>query len=337
MPSPKTILVRAPLFILRRAADLGLDRATMLRAAELDERALVDPDGRIPIRRHLDLWRFLVDQLDDRDFGLRIGRSLELADVGLVGYLMLNSETVGEALDRLSRFGSIIDETDQLLVRRAGRHYAIGWEPIPEQLGDLRPMADLDVAALHTVLEELSGRTVVPLEVRLPYAERPQDDRPWRALFRCDITFGAPRTELVVERRVLAYDVATGDRALGDYLEQYAEQVLAELGQGDSISERVRRRLWAGMKGGIVDIETVSSALAMSPRTLQRRLRAERSSFTEIRDDLRHELATRLLPDRRLAIYEVAHLLGYSEPSTFHRAFRRWEGVAPREYRSQVA
>ncbi len=96
----------------------------------------------------------------------------------------------------------------------------------------------------------------------------------------------------------------------------------------------VERALWAEVKEGRPSLQNVASTLAMSPRTLQRRLNDEGTSFSEILEAFRQQMATVLLEDDKLAVYEIAFLLGYSEPSTFHRAFRRWTDRSPREFRS---
>jgi AraC-like DNA-binding protein len=127
--------------------------------------------------------------------------------------------------------------------------------------------------------------------------------------------------------------VVGADVTLGGYLDQLATELLRGLPDPDSFRDRVRRAMWSELSDGPPALTTTAANLAVSPRTLQRRLREEGTSFGQLLDELRREFALRLLRDRKLAVYEVAFLLGYAEPSTFHRAFRRWTGLSPLRFR----
>jgi AraC-like DNA-binding protein len=142
---------------------------------------------------------------------------------------------------------------------------------------------------------------------------------------------------LVLRRGDLDRVVSTADDTLVGYLDRLADESLESLGTEESILKKVRRALWTELSEGQPSVKRIAAALNMSVRTLQRRLREDDTSFVEVLDEFRREMATGLLRNRELAIYEVAFLLGYSEPSTFHRAFRRWHACSPREYRLAAA
>jgi AraC-like DNA-binding protein len=135
-----------------------------------------------------------------------------------------------------------------------------------------------------------------------------------------------------VGRRVIAPDVT-----LAGYLDQLAEQVLRSLGErrGTSV-EATARAVWARLSSGKPNLRQTAIAMGISGRTLQRRLSEDGTSFELVLDDLRRDQSISLLHDRSLAVDEVAFLLGYSEPSTFYRAFRRWHGVTPGKYRAKI-
>ena len=332
-----TAVVRLPLFVLRQAEAAALDRAELLRAADLSEEDLADPDARILVRKNLDLWKFILDSLPDPDLGIRFGSELRIRDAGLVGYTMLHSTTLLEALERLFRFGRILEEADPAELRLGSDRAEYGWRAYPQQEVLLQRMIDYELAALVGVVREITGVDVEPLEIRLPHAQRPSDLAAHRRYFRCPISFDQPTVGVVFRRRDLDLPVREADTELGSYLERYAEEVLESLAPGGSLADRVERAMWTEMKQGRLTLAGIASALAVSPRTLQRRLKEEGTSFAEIRDRFRRDMAVVILRDRRLAIYEVAYLLGYSEPSTFYRAFRRWMGTSPHEYRASTS
>ena len=121
-------------------------------------------------------------------------------------------------------------------------------------------------------------------------------------------------------------------------MERHAEALLAKLPSlTDSVVDRVQRVLSGVLGEGDASLGAVARKLRMSERTLQRKLAEESASYDALLDAMRHELAVRYLADRKIAIAEVAYLLGYSEPSPFHRAFKRWTGVTPSEARKRAA
>ena len=110
MPHTSTVLARFPIFALDRAAELGLDRNSVMRGADLREAELRDPDSRIKLRKTMEVWRQIFETFSEPDLGVRLGEQMRVRDVGLVGYLMLNSSTLGVALERLARFSRILDD-----------------------------------------------------------------------------------------------------------------------------------------------------------------------------------------------------------------------------------
>ena len=337
MPHTGTALARFPMFLIEQAEAHGLDRKVVLREAHLTRKDLDDPDARIQARKTIHLWRVVMRELDNVDLGIRFGQAVTARAVGLVGYTLLHSATLGEALERLVRYGSIIDETYPPKLEVIGDRAEYSLEPIPEQRVTLARLADFDLVAHLAVVRELTGVDLVPLEVHFPYLDPPRDLSAHRDFFRCEMFFDQPLIKLVLKKEHLALPVRNADLALGRYLEELADKVLASLVPAGGIAERVERELWIGLKDGRPNLESVAFSIHMSPRTLQRRLRKEDTSFAELLDKFRHRMATALLEDHELAIYEIAFLLGYSEPSTFYRAFRRWTDTSPQEFRTKTA
>ncbi len=333
MPILETMLARAPRFVLTHAEELGLERRAMLRGSGLSETELSDPDSRIQVRKWLDLWRFIAASTGDPDVGLRLGSRLGVREVGLLGYLMQHSATLGGALDRFARFFELWRESRAPRYRLAADRVEIGWSarllsPLLE-----RAVSDWMLSGLLSVLRGVTGRDLTPLEVQVPYARADHDLGAVRRFFAAPLRFQSPVGQLVLRRSDLDVPIQTADIELGRYLEQHATHILEGMVPGADVTGKVQRALWEGLKAGEVSLEEIASRLAMSPRTLQRRLNDESTSFSELRDEFRHEMANQLLGETELSIYEVAFLLGYSEPSTFYRAFRRWEGASPLQFR----
>lgn len=170
------------------------------------------------------------------------------------------------------------------------------------------------------------------MEVRFPHTA-PLDISEHQRLFGCKLQFGWERSELVFARDLLDAPLVKADPTLQAILEAQVVSVIEKLPKGEATTDAVRRHLAGELGKGQPTLEQIAPRLHMSPRTLHRRLDDEGTSFRKILSEVRRELASRHLMERRLAIGEIAFLLGFSEPSAFHRAFKRWTGHAPLIYR----
>jgi AraC-like DNA-binding protein len=329
-----TGLARIPLLILQRAEELGLDRAQLMSAAGIEEGSLRDPDSRVPVRRIFLLWRACLERCSDPTVGLRMGSGTALRDVGLVGYAMANRRTLRGALECLSRYSRILTEVFQCSLRGEEDRVPVLLDGHP-LLDALRAPVDSRLSLVLRAARELVGEDLAPVETRFPYAE-PAETSGHRRLFRSDLSFGRPSAALVFRRGDLERPVRTADETLGGYLIELAEGILASMSEERSFAQRVERALWTDLSAGRPGLARTARRLGISVRTLQRRLAEEKTSFGALLEGLRRRMARTLLEDPSLAVYEVSFLLGYSDPSTFHRAFRRWNDLSPHEYRRQA-
>jgi AraC-like DNA-binding protein len=329
-----TGLARLPLILLQRAGEAGLPKHELMKEAGLDEEALHDPDSRLPMRRMGLLWRACLERSSDTFLGLHFGSGTPLRDLGLVGYAMSNRRTLRGSLDCLARYSRILTEAFQCSLRGEGDRVPVLLEGHPA-LDALKAPVDSRLGLVIRALRELAGGEIVPLETRFSYPE-PTDTSEHRRIFRSPLVFGRPSAAFVFRSRDLERPVLAADETLGGYLERLAENVLGSLSQESSFSNRVERAVWVDLSRGRPTLRRTALRLGVSVRTLQRRLAEEKTSFGALLEGLRRRMAATLLREPSLAIYEVSFLLGYSEPSTFHRAFRRWNGLSPREFRRRA-
>jgi AraC-like DNA-binding protein len=329
-----TGLARIPLLILERTADYGLDRNELAAAAGF-KGELQDPDARVSVTKIWNLWRIFIDRTSDPILGLHLGMGVGMRQFGLVGYAMLNSRTVLDALGRMTRYSRIMNEALEVSLSADARRVDIVVAP-STRLDALVHPVDARLGAVVTATRSLSGAEIAPIEVRFPY-RRPHRVSEHRRFFRCEMRFDCTGSGVAFRRQDLDRPVASADETLVGYLDHYAEAVLESLAKHGSYAERVRKTLWSQLADGPPTLGQAASALGVSVRTLQRRLSLERTSFASVLDEFRRAMAVSLLRDRSLAVYEVAFLLGYGDPSTFYRAFRRWEGVPPHEFRKTAS
>lgn len=328
-------LARLALMPLDRAAQRGVSRDTLLHEAKLDERQVRDPDSRIPLAAVARLWRVVASHSPDPAIGLRLGADARVREFGLVGYTMAFSSTLGSALRRLAHYSRIVSDALVVSLEPAGEATWLRLDVQPA-LRAFRPTVDARLAAVLAACREITGAPIAPLTVQLPY-RRPPEVKDYETFFTAPLEFGALTTAFLLRNEDLARPIAVADTTLTGYLDRLADQTLAKLGSERTVRAQVRRVLWSELAEAVPHLDGVAKVLGKSARTLQRQLREEQTTFAAVLAELRRELAPSLLRDGRLAVSEVAFLLGYEDPSAFQRAFRRWFGQSPRAFRSAPA
>lgn len=335
--SSPTVLAALPRALLEVAAELGHDAGALRDAAGLTTRDLGDPDGRIPLRRHLGLWIELCRL--GPTIGLDIGGRLGLRALGLVGFIVEHRATLGEAMQEVARFRRLVleDAVPRLFVRpRASGREAVLVQTLPVAVARLGRPAEAQAAASIAAVRWLLGSDLPPIAVSFqhPAPEDPEVRRAHERVFRVRPSFGAPRTEVVFDAAWLDAPNRRQNPALADYASRRAGMLAANLGAA-TWAERVR----AILDDALQDPPTphaVARDLGTSARTLQRRLADEATSFADILDRARHDRALALLENRDRTAGEVAFALGFRVTATFFRAFRRWTGLTPGEHRMRA-
>jgi AraC-like DNA-binding protein len=325
--------------MLHFAASRGMRPDRLLAEAGLPADLLsLGPDARMPYEGQVALWEAVAAHPSVGAFGLDMGRQhFQMAYLGVVGHLLSTCSTLGEGLEVMGRYRALV--SDALFPHAAleGGRLRL-WSRFEPRLARLRHVADAMTATAVYGLSGLAGRPLRPREVRLQHPA-PADLRPYAETFgpACALAFGCPESEVVFDGAVVALPLPSSNPPALEYLERHARELLARLPRSAQVATRVRQVLSEQLRHGEPGKARVAKVLGMSERTLHRRLEEEGASFTGLLDELRRELAVLYLGEPRLAVYEVALLLGYSEPSAFFRAFKRWTGRTPQEHREGLA
>jgi AraC-like DNA-binding protein len=286
-------------------------------------------DLRVPV--HLDeaIWQAADRALGDDDLGIHLAESgVSAASFGVVGYLVRASTTVGEALARAQQFHRLVKDRGRLELVATPSTVTVIDAPEADRTQWPRAIAELSIANYVHLARAWTGRPFVPREVRFQHA-RPRDTRELERFFGCKLLFGQRDNALVVSRDAIATPFTTSEPELGGYLEATAATRLAQL-PAPSLLDEVRAAIGDELRCGEVDIERVARRVGITPRSLQRRLRDEGTSYREQVDAIRHHRALDLIR-RGVPLGAIAEHLGFSEARAFRRAFRRWTGLVPSE------
>jgi AraC-like DNA-binding protein len=325
---------------LEAAGAFGFDTEALSRAAALGEEALADPDGRVPVERYLTLWEAICREPRSLEFGLWLGLGMRVTALGVVGYVMQHATDVRAALYCLERFNGLLGDGVGPKVREAEGRLILSRAEPPRvaRLEALSIAAPLGTVTLIRDLTGLGEREPVALEAHFQHPPPPSSAlEELQASLACPIQFNAPDTRLVLPEVVLERPLLAQNRDLFAYLDRHAQTLQQKLERTPSLAFRLRELLVERLRDGEPDQPSIARALGLSERTLQRRLSEENASFASLVDEVRSDLARLYLGDPKLAIFEIAFLLGYSEPSAFNRAFRRWTGRSPSEFRGDLS
>ena len=293
-----------------------------------------DPDNRIPFAQLVELYEKAAELTGDRNFGLHIGENVDAKLFDVVGYSALNSATLGEACDRVARYHSIWTDGAIFKIELSQFTSAIIYRYVDESIQEHRHDSEMTFAGYVTLCRVAADPNWNPTLVEFQHA-KPEDLSEHHRLFRCPVKFDSPDNRLEFESSSLSLPIATADPGLMRMLDRHAQELLAKYPPRGTVLENARTIISKELNGGDPSLDRVAAQLGLSGRTLQRKLHELGTSHNDLVDQTRHELATRYLREKRMAICEVAYLLGFSEPSSFHRAFKRWTGVTPREFRTE--
>lgn len=305
----------------------------MQDATGFDPKWAVDPDAQIPLEVENALWSEAERLSGDASFGLHAAEGLRPGTFDVMDYVIRTAPTVRAALERLARYNRIVHDAAVFTLSDEGDVMRIEHAFQVAGMAPCRHASEFTLASIIAVGGQLAGVPLRARKVEFIHSE-PASILEHERLFGVRPGFSARVNVLEFEHSVLELPVLAADPSLSQVMERFAELVLASRPVGtESTLSRVRRLLAAALPEGEATLADISARLRMSERSLQRRLAHEGASFDGLLDDLRRELAARHLADPKIAIAEVAYLLGYSEPSAFHRAFRRWTGMTPSEAR----
>lgn len=305
---------------------LGHDVAALLAAANIRATDLDDPDARIPCEALGVLLSRAQQSRFTANLALEAAQLIPIGAYPLLDYLVLTSETVGAGVRQLAQYFGLIGNPVAIQLRERSDPIRI------EMPGTPAPFSVEFVVSLMLLhlREETQGRFAA---VGISFQHTPDDVGAFERTFGCPVQTAGSWNGIAVGLDAWRLPLRRRDPVLRQMLERQAQDVLARLPARVGLALEVQRVLTTRVAQGDTRIGALAPQLAMSPRTLQRRLAAQGVSYRELVEDARKEAAGRYIRDSVLSIAEVAFLVGYSEPAAFHRAFKRWYGMTPQLFR----
>ncbi|MGU7774766.1 AraC family transcriptional regulator [Burkholderia sp. MR1-5-21] len=322
----------APGFVEDALASLrrqGVDVAPLLRAAGLP----ADVDAPVTVQQYGRLWLAMAEALDDEFFGLA-ARPMRVGSFALLCHAVLHTDTLEQALRRSLRFLRVVLDHPHGRLQVAGGEARI----VLADVGEPRP-----AFAYRTFWLILLGLACWLVGRRIPLRRidfacpSPEHRADYSLFFGAPVHFGQPDSRLTFDAAFLALPTIRSEQALKTFLRGAPANILVRYRHDTGWVAKIRAHLKAMPAAEWPCFDTLAAQLDMPPATLRRRLRGEGQSFAAIKDEMRSVMAQSLLRDGTRSVADIAVELGFSEPSAFHRAFRKWTGHSPGGFRADQA
>lgn len=318
--------------VLDYVEQAGGDVPALLSQVGLSAQALDPTADRVPGAVFARLFDAAAAQLRRPDLGLAVGSAIRPGHYGVLGYVVMSCDTLGDALTRHLRYQRLVaDIGEASLTPLPDGQLRLTWAT---QRPPTRQLAEHNLAGWVSYARWITGEDLSPTRVLLPHPA-PDDQQAHAALFQCPVHFDAGVTALEFPADYLDLRMAQADPGLREQMDRYAQRLLTEYAQSRRAEGRLRHWLRRHLAAGDAQLVTAAAALNVAPRTLQRRLATEGWTFNRLVDDTRRTLALELFAEPGMTGAELAFMLGFSDQTAFNRAFRRWFDMTPGEARSQ--
>jgi AraC-like DNA-binding protein len=311
----------------------GLDARALLAEQGITADQIRDPNARIPAHKWDALVHRTVQLIPDPGYALRAAHCWHPSNLGALGFAWLSSSTLRTGLQRVMRYWRLLGD-------KAAAHLEDGHAGLKTVFDSGRSdpvvapvSADFAMALLVSMCRMNYGDGLHPLQVSLR-RPRPQGSHVYRTHYGCPVHFDAAEDSFTLARGDVDKLLPTSNRQIAASLDQILARQLAQLDKSNVVA-RCRASLLEQLSSGELSEEEMAQQLHMSRRTLQRKLAEAETTYQQLVDDTRRDLALRYLEDPHRSITDITFMLGFSQQSAFTRAFRRWTGLAPSEYRQR--
>jgi AraC-like DNA-binding protein len=309
----------------------GIDVKAFLVDAGVDPSILKSPENRLTWEMVQMLTHRAVQITGDAYFGLHQGEEM-VGFSNILGHILVNCQTLGEALEKLLKFHKILYEGCDIIVGMEGEYLVTEYAFHEQKFNNDKQLADYWMSCSYSYAKQLTGKQIDLIEVRFKH-DAPTDISEYNRIFNCKLEFGSSMNALVGDSEISNIPIREPNKKLLSVFEKYAKEVLSKQTEKSTYTKKVGSWITKMLGEKVPQINMIASKLSISTRSLQIKLKKEGTTYSEILDQIRKETASYYLKSENISIAEISYLLGFSEPSVFHRTFKRWTNHSPGEYR----
>ncbi|MAA64292.1 MAG: AraC family transcriptional regulator [Alteromonadaceae bacterium] len=317
--------------IYQAMKDQGVDTDEIFKRLGVNEDYLNSAQLRTPHSAQLYFWQVVEDVTGDPDIGLHLGQALPTYKGQVLEYLFLSSPNFGEGLRRALNYQRLLSDAANNEFFIDGDEACIVLDAASDEVRRLKHFTECFVQGLMTFFRSITDGRFECSRIEFEHERNERQDHVADVL-GCNVVFGAEENRMYFPARFLSHPSPHAEPELLALHERLASEQVARLEKKDIVGQ-VERIVAELLDSGEVTLDSVAERLDIKPRTLRTRLTEAETSFNQVLADFRYRLARQLLATTDESIDEIVYLTGFSEPSTFYRAFKRWSGMTPIEYR----
>ena len=308
----------------------------MLDIVRLNKNELNKPGGKIESEKLTEIFRYCMKKTANPYLALEIGESIPYQSLGLLGYLLLNTKSLKEMIEKFSHYQKLISARLKFNFFEDEKFYKIAVYinenrhiPVPGF------HAEVHLSAILSILTQILGKKVVPAYSSFSF-DKPPSLKKYEEIFSNKIYFGRDENAIFFEKGKLDIKVDNSNPSMLAFFEAQADLILQEM-EKNSWYSKVEREILKNIGDKDITIEFISSNLGLSVRTLQNYLKSESKKFTDALGNVRKRLAEHYIKNTKIDDITISFLLGYSEVSSFYRAYRKWNGNTPKNRRKELS
>ncbi len=310
----------------------GLDSPQIFKQVGVNLADIKKPNARLPTSAMVRVWQLAIELSEDPYIALRVAKFFSPTAFSALGMALATSENVYDALQRASRYSRIISDCSRTSLTESEQEVAFRVDLKYANLAQVYyPGVEAIFTSMFNLLRTVAGKGFNAKGVYFKHTFM-GDIKPFEDFFDCPVYFSSIHNEMVFDKQHIFDEQLFSNSALTLTLDEWVEEYLSKFNK-ILISTQVKEYLLKHLAHGKIDLPSISSALALSTRMLQRKLKDEGVSYSELLDECRQKMALKMITHNKLPLAEVSYILGFSDQSNFSRAFKRWTGTSPNMYR----
>lgn len=305
-----------------------------LQHFELTE--LAEDVTRVPLKRYIGLFEWLADKLDRPYLGLELSQQTGPETLGAISYMFLGSRNLEMAIRNFSNYLLAVQDNSHMYLGIDGEYAFLDYGILDHRITHRRQDSEYSIGYVWRLIQIFAANSIGLTMVEFEHDRPKEGDSPFRRFFGAPVLFGRRANRLHFRTEALLTPSRSGDPHLFPILEAHMRDLVARAESIESFSDQVRSRLNHDALGNGLRAAAISAQLGISPATLHRRLGNEGTSFKNLHDEAAKDLASFLMSQKSLSVATIARRLGYAETACLTRAFHRWFGMSPRNYRKSL-
>lgn len=326
--------------VIEAAGARGFSTSSLYDVAGLDPDQPPDAGYHISADRYFAVWEKAMQLVQDSSFPARVGAGFDIESLEAFGFLAMSCNTLGDAYERTAAVRDLYNVGSRWDLEMSADRMRMKWVPWSVSIkSDLavRSVNEYQVAEMLGSIRQLTGRPLAPRRIAFRHSAPRDRGVAFEELLGCKPEYESDFDGFDAELGWLGEPLRNKNPKLRDYFVKQCELAVVAFASDPPVTAQVRQLLAAAMDGQLPHMASVAKSLGTSPRSLHRRLGEEGTKFNDLLDEVRRDFAERYLTRPKMSVSEVAYLIGFNDSSAFLKAFKRWKGVTPSEYRSGLA